>query len=127
MRNHRLGGHAAVDRPLWRGGDHDRAFARPAAVPRATGDADPQLRGHDIQLLAAQFANGVQQTATAWAVTALDIDQHFVTWQMCRQGAVVAVGRRGTPRRWLVPGWICRILCGLVGGQALLQILKAQL
>ena len=70
MRHQRLGGHAAVDRPLRRRGDHHGALAGAAGVARTARDAHPQLRGHDVQLLAAQFADRVQRAAAAGAFAA---------------------------------------------------------
>ena len=74
------------------GADHDSAFAGPAGVARTARDTDPQLRGHDVQLLAAQFADRVHRAAAAGAVAVFDVDQHLIARQMRRQGAVVAVG-----------------------------------
>ena len=124
MRNQRLGRHAAVDRPLRRGRHHHRALAGPAGVARAAGDADPQLGGHDVQLLGAQFADRVQRAAAAGAVAPLDVDQNLVARQMLRQGAVVAPGRCRTTAALL---GLRRLLPGLVLGDALLEILEPEL
>jgi hypothetical protein len=70
-------------------------FADPASVARTAGDAHPQLRGHDIELLSAQFADRVQRAAAAWAIAALDVDQHFIPRQMPGQGAL-GPGEPGT-------------------------------
>ena len=43
-----LGRHAAIDRPLRRRRHHYGTLAGPARIARATGNADPQLGGHDV-------------------------------------------------------------------------------
>ena len=141
MRDHRLGGHAAIDqaakrtdatpsgqpaRPLRRGGNHHSTFAGPAGVTRAACDAHPQLRGHDVELLAAQFADRVQHAAAAGAVAVLDVDQHLIARQMRGQRTVVAIGTGLPPLPLFVPGRV-RILRGLVGRKGLLQILDPEL
>src|SRR3954470_7831401 len=98
MRDHRLGGHATVNWPLRRGSNHYGAFTGPAGVTRTTHDAHPQLRRHDVELLAAHFVDHMQRPAAAGAVALFDVDQHLVTRQMCREGTVVAVGTSLRPR-----------------------------
>ena len=124
MRHQRLGGHAAVDWTLRRRGDHDSAFAGPAGVTRAARDTNPQLRGHDVKLLTAQFADRVHCAAAAGAVAMFDIDQHLIARQMRRKGAVVAVGACLAPLALSVRR---RILRGFVRGDGLLQVLQCQL
>lgn len=85
------------------------------------------MRGHDVELLAAQFVDHMQRTAAAGAVAVFDVDQHLVTRQVCRQCAVVAVGLGVGPPLRLVPARIRRVLPGLLGGDTLFQILDPEL
>ena len=124
MRHQRLGGHAAVNEPLRRRGDHDGPFAGPTGVPRTTGDTNAQLRGHDVQLLAAQLADRVHHAAAAWAIVVFNVDQHLIARQMRRKGAVVAVGACLAPLTLVVRRCVLR---SLVRGNGLLQILQCQL
>jgi hypothetical protein len=78
-------------------------------------------------LLAAQFTDRVQQAAAARAVAVRDVDQDFITRQVRWQGAVVAIGTRLPPPPRFARPCICRVLRGLVGGKALLQVLQSQL
>ena len=116
MRHQCFGGHAAVA-PLRRQRDHDRAFAAPASVTRTARDTDPQLRGHDVQLLTAQFADRVHRAAAARAVAVFDVDQHLIARQMRRKGAVVTVGACLVPLALFV-------LCSVFRGGGLFQILE---
>src|SRR4051794_4648912 len=86
---------------------------RPAAIARTADDAHAQLRGHDVELLAALFVDHVQHTAAAGAVARLDVDQHLIPRQMRGQRAVVAVGAGLAPRPRLVCGRLRRVLPGL--------------
>jgi hypothetical protein len=124
MRYQRLGGHAAVDWPLRRWGDHDSAFAGPASVTRTARDTNPQLRGHDVQLLTAQFADRMHRTAAAGAIAMFDVDQHLIARQMRREGAVVAIGACRAPLALFVLRCVLR---GLVRGGGLFQVLQCQL
>jgi hypothetical protein len=116
VRHQRLGGHAAVDWPLRRWGDHDRAFAGPASVTRTARDTNPQLRGHDVQLLTAQFADRMHRAAAAGAIAMFDIDQHLIARQMRRKGAVVTVRACLAPLALFV---LRGVLRGLVRGGGL--------
>src|SRR4051794_4325999 len=65
-------------RPFRRRGHHHGAFTGPAGVARTAGDAHPQVRRHDVELLAALFVDHVQHTAAAGAVARRDVDQHLI-------------------------------------------------
>ena len=99
VHHQRLGGHAAIDGPLRRWGDHHGPFAAAAGIAGTTRDAHAQLRRRDVQLLGAQFADRVQRAAATRAVVVLDVDHHLVARQMSRQGTMIAVGPRCAPQR----------------------------
>jgi hypothetical protein len=127
MRQQRFGGHAAVDWPLRRRRLHDRFAAGAAGPAGAAGDAHPPLRRHDVGLLAAQFADRVQQATAARAVADRDVDQYFITRPVRWQGAVVTLCLRLPP---CPPLASLRCLClpgRLTGGDILLEVLKAKL
>ena len=63
MRQQRLGGHAAIDRPLARGRLHDGLFAGPAAISRPADQPDPKLRWNIVQHLCPVLADLVQRAA----------------------------------------------------------------
>ena len=102
------------------GRDHHGPLAGAAGVARAARDAHPQLRGHDVELLGAQFVDHVQRTAAARAVTVLDVDHHLVARQMRRQRAVIAIGPSFAPLPLRVlpprpprpaPAWFSATVC----------------
>ena len=47
--------------------------------------------GHDIELLGAQLADGMQRAAAARAGIVSDIDDNFIARQMRWQGAVITL------------------------------------
>jgi hypothetical protein len=124
MRHKRLGGHAAVNRPLRRWGDHDSPFTGPAGVTRTAGDTDAQLRRHDVQLLAAQFTDCMQPAAAAGAVALSNIDQHLVAQQMRRERTMIAAGMGRMPWTLLIPVRLRSILRGCFGPLAAAQPLQ---
>ena len=107
------------------GPDHG-ALAGAAGIARTARDPHPQLCGHDVELLGAEFADGVQRAAAAGTCLVLDVDHHLVARQMRRQGAMVA--RRRAPR-----GFGVLLRCGgrilgcLALGDRLLQVLQPEL
>ena len=127
MRHQRFGGHAAIDRPLRRRGDHHGPLAGAAGVAGAARDAHPQLRGRDVELLGAQFVDHVQRTAAAWAVMVLDVDHHLIAGQMRRQSAVIAIRSSFAPLPLRVLPRGRRVLCRLVFGDGLLEVLQPEL
>jgi hypothetical protein len=127
MRHQRFGGHAAIDGPLRRRGDDHGPLAGAAGVAGAARDAHPQLRRHDVELLGAQFIDHVQRTAAARAVAVLDVDHHLVAGQMRRQGAVIAIGSSFAPLPLRVLSRGRRVLCRLVLGDGLLEVLQPEL
>jgi hypothetical protein len=82
MRHQRLGRHAAVNRAFRRRGNDHSPLAEPAGVTRTRRDTHAQLRGHDIELLRAQFADRMQCGTAARAIRALDVEQHFIPRQV---------------------------------------------
>ena len=123
VRDQCLGGHPAIDRPVRRGRDHHDILATPADVARPARDPDPQLRRHDVELLGAEFADRRQRDTAARAVAVLDVDHHLVARQVRRQRAVVASRRLGAGGARRAP----RLLCRLVGGDGLLEVLEPEL
>ena len=85
------------------------------------------MRGHDIELFRAQLADRVQRAAAAWAIAALDLDQHFIPRQVGWQGTVVAFRTSLASRPLLGGPGVDRTWPGLVGSKALLQIFQSQL
>ena len=74
MRQQRLGGHAAIDRPLGRGRLHDRLLAGPTAIPRPPDYLDPELGRNVVQHLCPVLADRVQGTAATGTRFVFDID-----------------------------------------------------
>ena len=109
VRQQRLGCHAAVDRPLRRGGLHDGFLAGPAAITRPADHPDPQLRRDVVQHLGPVLADQVQRAAAAGADFIFDIDQLFDPRQVRRKRAAIASGRVGARR----PAW--RLRCRRLG------------
>ncbi len=126
MHHHGLGRQAAIDRALRRWRLHHGSLARPAGVTRPARDPHPKLRGHDIELLAARFADHMQRATTAGALAVLDVHHHLVARQVCRQIAEIAL-RRCRSALLLLRLWCNSVLCRLVRGDRLLQILEPQL
>ena len=93
MRQQRLGGHAAIDRPLGRGRLHDRLLAGPTAIPRPPDYLDPELGRNVVQHLCPVLADRVQGTAATGTRFVFDIDHHLDPRQMRRQRATVALRR----------------------------------
>jgi hypothetical protein len=89
MRQQRLGRHAAVNRPVWRGRLHDGLFADPAAVTRTADDLHAELGGPVVQHFGAVFADRMQRCATARAGLVGDIDHDLDQRQMIRQRTAV--------------------------------------
>ncbi len=127
MRDQRLGRHAAVDGAVGRGCYDHGALAAMAGVARPPGHPHPQLRGHHVELLGAQFADGVQGVAAARAGAVLDVDHHLVARQVRRQCAVVAARRLGARLARQACSGGHGVLAGLVGGDGLLQLLQGEL
>jgi hypothetical protein len=96
MRDQRLGRHAAIDGTIGCRCHHHRALAGPAGITGPARDAHPQLRGHDVELLGAEFADRMQRATAAGAVPAVHVDHHLVARQMGRECAVIA-GRAVSP------------------------------
>ena len=82
VRHQRLGGHAAVEQPVWCGSLHDGPFAGATAIARPPGHPHPQSGGEDVQLLGPVLADQVQGATAAGAGLVLDIDHHLVARQM---------------------------------------------
>ena len=125
VHHQRLSGHAAINGPLRRRGDHHGPLAAAAGIAGPTRDTHAKLGRRDVQLFGAQFADRVQGAATTRAVVVLHVDHHLVARQMSRQGTMIAVGPRCAPRLILPRGG--RILCGLVLGDRLLEVLQSEL
>lgn len=90
MRNKRLGRHAAIDWTGGRFGHHHGGLARTTGVARTARHPHAQLGGHHVELLGAEFADGVHRAAAAWAHLGCCIHDHFVARQVGRQRTVVA-------------------------------------
>jgi hypothetical protein len=138
VRQHRLGRHAAVDRPFRRRCLDHRLPAGPAAIFGAANDPDPQMRRNKVEHLGDVFTDPMQRAVAAGAGLVLDIDDYLVACQMHRQRAAVALHRIGARLAWwcLRGRGLClrslrrrcsRRQSGLMLGQGLLQILHAPL
>ena len=125
LRDQRLGGHPAVDRPLrCRRLDHS-ALAGPAAVARPADHLHPVLRRDDVEHLRAVFADDVQRPAAARAGLVLDVDHDLDPRQVRRQCAAVASGRWARGRR--LGRRASRLLGGSDCSDGLLEILETEL
>jgi hypothetical protein len=125
MREERLGGHPAGDRPLRSGSLHYPLLTGPAGVAGSADHLHPQLGRHEVEHLARVLADRVQVTAAAGAGLVLDVDQHLDPRQVRRQGAQVAPARSRRPR------WIAALGGGFLRrlgrGDGLLEVFQAQL
>jgi len=85
VREQRLSGHPAGDRPLGSGCLHHRLRAGPAAIAGSADHLHPQLGGDDVEHLARVLTNRMQGPAAAGAALVLDVDQDLdprqVPWQ----------------------------------------------
>ena len=125
VREERLGGHPAGDRPFRGRGLHHRALASPAAIAWATDHLDPQLRGYDVEHLFLALADGVQRPAAAGAALVVDVDQDLDPRQVRRQGAQIA-----SPSLWCPRGAApcSHLLLRRLGGRhGLLKVFQAEL
>jgi hypothetical protein len=84
LREQRLGGHPAGDRPLRRGGLHHRLLAGPAAIAGTADHLHPQLGREDVEQLARVLADDVQGPAAAGAGLVLGVDQDLDPRQVGR-------------------------------------------
>ena len=125
LRQERLGGHPAGDRPLRCGRLHHRLLAGPAAIARAADHLHPILGRDDVEHLARVLADRVQAAAAAGAGLVLDVDQHLDPRQVRRQGAQVTSPNPGR-RRGAVPR--SHLLLRRLGrSKGLLEVLQAEL
>jgi hypothetical protein len=104
LRQQRLGGHPAGDRPLRRGGLHHSLLAGPAAVAGPADHLHPQLGRDEVEHLAPVLADRVQGPAAAGAALVLDVDQDLDPRQVRRQGAQVAPAGPRRPRSAVASG-----------------------
>jgi len=77
-----------------------------------------------IEHLGAILADHVQRATAAGTVFALDIDDHFVARQVCRQRAAIAIGR---PCASPSLRWLRCVLGRLAFGGALLRVFQTEL
>jgi hypothetical protein len=84
VRDQRLRRHSAINGAIRRRRYEHDILAGAARITRTPGHPDPQLRRGDVELFGAQFADGMQNVAAAGAISAPDIDHHFVTRQVRR-------------------------------------------
>jgi hypothetical protein len=124
VRHQRLGGQAAVDRPLWRRCLHHRARAGAARIAWPAHHLHAQLGGNKVELLGPILADPVQRATAAGTVLALDVDHDVVAWQVSRQRAAIAVGGPCAPPPL---GCLCRVPGRLALGGTLLRLLQAEL
>ena len=85
----RFGGNAALNDPCRCRGLHDRALARPAAVPRTARDEDAEGDWHNVETLGNVLADLMERPAAARAspdaIHFLDIDNLLDPLEMRRQ------------------------------------------
>ncbi len=122
LRQHRLGGDAAGQRPFRCRRLHHRALAAAATVARAPDHLDPVLCRHDVEHLRHVLADHMQRSAAARAALVVDIDDHLVARQMRRQRTAIA------PRRLTFPRCLrCRRCWRLRGRERLLDLFEPEL
>jgi hypothetical protein len=124
VRHHRFRRHAAIDRPVRRGGLHHGALAGAASIAWPAHHLHAQLGRHQVELLSAVFTDHVQRATAARALPAVDINDDLVARQVCWQCAPIAVGNLCAPpslRR------LRRIAGGLAFGGVLLRVLQDKL
>jgi hypothetical protein len=126
VREQRLGGHPAGDRPLRGGCLHHPLLAGPAGVARAADHLHPQLGGDEVEHLLVILADRVQCPAAAGARFILAVDQHLEPRQVDWQGTQVTAARGPGRPRDAAP---CSdlLLRRLGRGDGLLEVLEAEL
>jgi hypothetical protein len=97
VRHQRFRCHATIDWPLRRRGLHHGALAASASIAWPANHLHPQLGGNQVEHLGAVIADQVQCAATTRALLALDVDDHLVARQMCRQCTAIAMGHLDAP------------------------------
>jgi hypothetical protein len=125
LREQRLGGHPAIDRPLRRRSLDHGTLAGPAAVARPADHLHPVLRRDDVEHLRPVFADDVQHPAAARAGLVLNVDHDLDPRQVRRQSAAVASGRWAVGRR--LGRGSGRLLGGSDCSDGLLEILEPEL
>lgn len=130
VRNERFRRDAAIDPrvkpgdPLRCGGLHDGTFAAAATIAWPAHHLHPQLGGNQVEHLGAILADQVQRAATTGALSAIDVDDDLVAWQMSGQRTAIAVGCRDAPPSLR---WFRRVLGRVIFGGSLLGVLQNQL
>ncbi len=84
VREQRLRGHPAGDRPLRRRGLHHRFLAGSAGIAGSADHLHPVLGGDNVEHLAHVLADQVQAAAAAGAALVLEVNQHLDARQVCR-------------------------------------------
>ena len=87
VREERLGGHPARDRPLRGRSLRHGFFTDPTAVAGSADHLHPQLGGDDVEHLARVLADQVQAPAAARTALVLEVDEDLDPRQVRRQGA----------------------------------------
>lgn len=98
VRHTRLGRDPALDEAGGCGTLHDHVLARPAGIPRPTGDDDPELGRHDVEAFGDILADDVEVATATGAGAVVEVDHPLDARQVRRQGAAVGATLAGAGR-----------------------------